>query len=139
MKIDFFDSMFNLARSTERVSGAKIVAAITKRSRIISYGFNSRKTSPFQKRFAKNEDCICLHAETYAIKNALRVIDTDDLETCSIYVLRVRKESKYGPYITGKSFPCIGCMRAISVYGLRNIYYTEDNSSNFICFEGMYK
>ena len=67
-----------LAKEKPMVYRAKIVAGIYIRNKLVSIGENSYKTHPFQARFSKHEDCIYLHAEIDAIKNALREIGVDE-------------------------------------------------------------
>ena len=81
------------------------------------------KSDPFQARYAKNSECIYLHAEIHAIKNALKHVSVNELSKASLYVLRVRKED--GMWAMSK--PCSGCMRAIAEFGIRNVFYTDDN------------
>jgi len=72
-------------------------------------------------------DQIYLHAEIDAIKNALRLIDQDQLSKCDLYIVRVkRKSSKDRAFVYGLAKPCPGCKRAIANFNLRNVFYTED-------------
>jgi len=119
------DDLFQLAKNRPRVGGARIVAAITLKDKIIAYGFNQRKTHPFQKKYAKNKDSIYLHAEVDAIKNALKEIDSETLSRCSIYIVRAKREHRSGPYIYGTSSPCSGCMKCIQQYSLRKVICHE--------------
>lgn len=132
---DFFNMMFVTAAQVEGFAHARIISFITERNKknILAMGKNQYKTHPFQKRFGKNNDCIYLHAETDAIKNALKTMKVDNLEDCDLYVMRLKQASKTGPTITGLSKPCIGCMRAIVTFGIHKVYYTEDNASDFVC------
>lgn len=128
---EIFDILFKSAIAHPAVANAKIVSCIIFKNNIISFGFNSLKTHPFQQRFSKNKDCIHLHAEIDAIKNALRYFDQDNLSKCSLYVLRVRKEDRDKSFCTGISKPCIGCMRAILTFNIKNVFYTEFKKHTF--------
>ena len=130
-----FDEMFEAAKFVDSFAHAKVVAFVTPHNKksIISVGKNQKKTHPFQKRFSKNDDCIFLHAETDAIKNALKTLHTHSLDECDLYVLRLKQASRQGPTITGNCLPCPGCMRAIAEFDIRNVYYTADHSSEFSC------
>jgi len=133
-KDNIFNILFNFTTEVVPVAGAKISAILTdKNNNIISTGFNSSKTHPFQKKFAKNEMAICLHAEIDAIKNALRNISVDEMSKTNLYICRVKRMNRGGKYITGLSKPCQGCMRAIITFGIKNVFYTEENSSSFSC------
>lgn len=114
------------ARDVTPVASARIAAAVVSGNRVISYGVNSRKTSPLQKKFGKNDQAICIHAEISAIKNALNRNGTNDLSNSILYVARAKKEGK--AFIQGIAKPCEGCMRAIAAFNLRKVFYTEDNT-----------
>src|ERR1700744_185704 len=123
-----FDEMFFDALDVEGHGHARVFAKITD-GRTASCGYNKKKTHPFQKRFGKNEDCIYLHAEIDAIKNWLRFCgDTEDLSDCDLFVMRIKRDGRRGPWVTGLSKPCEGCMRAIATFGIETVYYTEDNA-----------
>ncbi|NDB61641.1 hypothetical protein EB001_24855, partial [bacterium] len=51
-------------------SNIRFAAAVVYRNKIVSVGYNRRKSHPFQAKFAKNPEAIFLHAEVHAIKNA---------------------------------------------------------------------
>jgi tRNA(Arg) A34 adenosine deaminase TadA len=102
-----------------------LAAAITLRNSIISFGVNRMKTDPMQAKYAKNKDCIYMHAEIHAIKNALKKVEVDDLRKADLYVLRVRNED--GKRAMAK--PCDGCMRAIAEFGIRNVYFTNERGN----------
>lgn len=123
----YFDVLSKLALSVEPVASARIAACIVDRGEIISFGTNQRKTHPFQARFCKNKDAIHFHAETCAIKNALRVIDQDELARCTLYICRVKYDNgdEYHKKFTyGLACPCVGCLRAISTFNIKKVAYT---------------
>jgi deoxycytidylate deaminase len=132
---EIFDTMFKLAVDGEQVANAKIVSLITMGRKVIAFGSNRDKTHPMQFKYGKNCNAIYLHAEIDVIVNALRRLSVDELQKCSLYVLRVKRSSRSGPFIAGKSMPCDGCTRAINAFNLKNVFYTEENSSNFVCME----
>jgi len=102
----------------------KMAAAIVQKNRVISFGYNRMKTDPLQARFAKNQDCIYLHAEIACIKNALRKLDVDNLRKTDLYVMRVRNNDDGTEWAMSK--PCEGCMRAIEEFGIRRVFYTTN-------------
>lgn len=105
----------------------KIAAAIYSKNKLVAMGFNSYKTHPFQARFGKHIDCIYLHAETDAIKNALKYTDVMTLKRSSLYVARMKFESGKREYlIQGLARPCTGCQRAIATFGIEEVFYTLD-------------
>ena len=120
MKQNVMEDLFKLARARDEFpANANVVAAIARGSKIYSYGFNSYKTHPLQKRFAKNSLSIHLHAEIAAIKNYLRDNSSDSLKDKDLYVLRILKN---GSLASAK--PCEGCARAIIEFGFKNVFFT---------------
>ena len=87
---------------------------------VIATGLNSYKTHPLQQRFSKNPEAIHLHAEIDAIRRALRVVDTDELEDCTLYVARVLKSGK-----PALAKPCPGCQMALYHFNIKDVVWTE--------------
>lgn len=130
------NNLFNLAIDVNSIKNFRLMACITKRSKIISYGANEVKTHPLQHKFGKNSAAIYMHAEIAAIKNALRRIDVDELSKCTLYVCRVKyADTKGNINIPGMAKPCEGCMRAILQFGFKNVRYTTDEGeiAEFSC------
>ena len=120
-------NLFTLAQDIEPVNSSRISACIVLKNNLISYGFNQRKTHPFQAQYAKNDDSIFLHAETDAIKNALKRISTDELSRCTLYIARAKHISnRSAAWIRGLACPCEGCMRAIVQFNIKKVVYTVD-------------
>lgn len=111
-----------LAENNEGTKGKwKLASGVVHKGNLVATGVNSYKSSPFAARFSKNPEAIFLHAETDAIKSALKVLTLKELSRSSLYVVRVKKDGSYG-----NSCPCIGCTRAISEFSLREtVYYCE--------------
>ena len=107
------------------VAQARIAASVVYQNNIISIGFNQDKTHPFQKRYGKNDDAIYLHAETHAIKNAINKISKEKLSKSVLYICRVK--ILRNKFVFGMSKPCEGCMKAISTFDIKKVYYTLDN------------
>ena len=109
-------------------SGARLASAIIYKNQIISYGVNQNKSHPFHSQFSESDDAIYLHAETDAIKNALKRIPESELGKASLYVCRVKYDSNgRGKKITwGLAKPCIGCRRAIATFGIRDVIYSNE-------------
>lgn len=118
----YINILSKIAIAVEPVAQARIAAAIVYKNEIVSIGVNQRKTHPFQAKYSKNEDSIFLHAETDAIKNALKHISLDELSSSVLYICRVKIEN--GKFVFGLSKPCCGCMRAISNFGINKVYYS---------------
>lgn len=119
------DSLVILSRDNNKFNKHyKLAAAIVYKNKIISYGFNSKKSNPFQSRFSKNEHSIYLHAEVDAIKNALKKLSLEQLQKSTLIVARGKCIN--GELVHGLAKPCTGCQRAISTFGIPNVFYTED-------------
>ena len=101
------------------------VAAIVYKNKIVSFGTSHMKSHPFQARYSKNDEAIFWHAETNAIYNALRVVDTNILKKCSIYVCRVKNDVRQN-MIFGLSQPCTGCQECILDHKIPTLIYTLD-------------
>jgi tRNA(Arg) A34 adenosine deaminase TadA len=121
------NDLFNLARDHHPQDLASVVASIYISNRLVSYGFNSRKTHPLQYKYSKNSQAICIHAEIDAIRNALRVVDHSVLSSATMYIARAKSPAPRKPKsLMGMAKPCSGCARAIAAFGIRNVYFTED-------------
>ena len=118
------DEIFKLAQSVEPVRGARVAAAVVRRGKVISYGYNHKKTHPFQTRFCKNPHAIFFHAEVHAIKNALKSVDVEDLYKCELYIVRAKRDKTNRKWITGMSKPCSGCQKCIDLFDLKSVYYS---------------
>mgnify|MGYP006345926419 CR=1 FL=1 len=110
----------------EQVRSSRHAAIISYKGNQVSWGVNRYKTHPIMLQYQRNEQAIFLHAETDAIKNALK--ERDDLSRCSLYVLRIKKDDDRKTNICGIAKPCIGCMKAISTFGIKSVKYTLDNN-----------
>lgn len=103
----------------------KLAACLVIRNEIISVGFNSDKSHPLQKRFAKNIDAIFKHAEVDCIIKALKVVDEDDLKDATLYVYRVKKMNKGDTHwVSGLAEPCPGCAKAIEHFGIKRTVFS---------------
>lgn len=107
---------------------ARLAAAIVIRNEIISIGLNRRKTHPFQVQFQANDKQIYLHAETDAINRALKYISKKELSKATLYVARVKYRSNIDKRVVwAESKPCIGCQKAIELYGISNVIHTKED------------
>lgn len=120
---------FNLAKEAARHStygSIRIGAIVALGRKVVSFGFNSRKTHPIQKRlnryrFGKHFyfDDGEIHAETMAIISAAK--QNIDVSKCSIYVFRLDSlaEGK-----SGMCRPCAACMELLRRNKVREVNYT---------------
>lgn len=123
-----FSILKEIAIANPKVSGAKLAAAIVYKNKIVSIGVNSMKSSPLQAKYATNKDLsIFLHAEIAAIKNALRQLDVEDFSKVDLFVCRAKTDVKTNKMVFGLAKPCVGCMRAIIEFNVKNVYYSLDN------------
>ena len=116
-----------IAVSVEPVAQARIAASIVYRNEIISFGICQKKTHPFQAQYGKNKDCIFLHAETDAIKNALKLVNLYELSKSIMYICRVKFEDyTRSKFLFGIAKPCSGCARAITNFNISKVIYSLD-------------
>lgn len=116
------DVLYNMAKNVEPIQSARIVAGIHRKGRLLAVGFNQRKSHPLQARWSSRPERIFLHAEVDAIRNYLYNSTADSLVTCSILVVRVKKQGT--SWVCGCAKPCSGCMRALEFYGLKNVEWS---------------
>ncbi len=113
-------------------AGARVAASIVYKNKIISIGTNSLKSHPFQKKYASVEHAIYLHAETDAIRLALRHLTESELAKATLYVCRVKHQNGgNSPVIWGLSKPCIGCQRAIATFNISKVVYSGEGTLVF--------
>lgn len=127
---EILNTLIKAAIAHEADLPAKVAAAVVRRGKVLSIGFNYKKSDPLQKRFGKNEEAIFLHAEIHAIKMALRDISVEELAGCDIYIARVKRpRPRSSEWVWGLAKPCEGCARAIAEFDIRNVVYTTDEQT----------
>ena len=112
-----------LAMDSPPHAGARVCAVIAHRGEVLSVGYNSSKSHPFQARYRKNPHAVFWHAETASINNALKKNYHDLLSKSTMYVLRLTHASN-----PALSMPCEGCARAISEHNINRVLYTTGDS-----------
>lgn len=90
----------------------RIGALVLNKSKIISKGFNQRKTHPRLKSFGP--DYMFLHAETCALFS----IDKGQGDT--IVVVRIKGDGSFSC-----SKPCENCLSFIKEHGIKRIIFTD--------------
>lgn len=124
------DILEEIADGTAPVGTARVAAAIVQRNTIVSIGTNQYKSHPFQLKYGRNADSIYLHAETDAIRRALRKLDVDDLSRCTLYITRLKYDGhRKKKSILGLSCPCAGCMRAIVQFEIKKVIFSCDDQT----------
>jgi len=130
---DVIDMLVKLAGSAPKVGRASIAACIMDRSQVVSWGFNQKKSHPFQARFGRNDEAIYLHAETDAIKNAIKHLGTEDLSRCTLFVGRSKRVSPFTKkQIYGLAKPCYGCAKAIATFNIKRTVWSVEEAG-FSC------
>lgn len=109
-----------LAQDSLPHAGARVCAILAHRGEILSVGFNSSKSHPFQARYRKNPHAVFWHAETAAINNAIKRDNSRFLTRSTMYVLRLTHAGN-----TALSMPCEGCARAILEHQIPRVLYTS--------------
>jgi tRNA(Arg) A34 adenosine deaminase TadA len=114
---------------TNPVAGnARLAACVVHRNDIIAFGVNEMKSHPFQAKYGKNSNSVYLHAETSAIKNALKYISQDELSKSTLYICRIKyHDADKKSMVFGLSRPCPGCFRCINTFNIKQVVYTLDN------------
>lgn len=123
----YMNMLSRIAIAVQPVARARIAACVIYKNEVISFGINQKKSHPFQAIYGTNKESIFLHAETDAIKNALKVISVNELTKSSLYICRVKYEAcNKNKFIFGLAKPCPGCSRAIANFGIKNVFYSLD-------------
>jgi len=115
-----------IASDVEPVRKARIASAVVYRDKVISYGFNSKKSHPFAQKFQKNPHAIFLHAETSAILRATKRISAKELRQSTLFVVRVKLDLR-GRMSYGLAKPCTGCQSCIDSHGIPRVLFTLDS------------
>jgi deoxycytidylate deaminase len=128
------DMLKNVASDNEHpVRAYRHAAAVVIKNKVVGMGVNSYKTHPFQTKYASKDEAIYLHAETSAIKDALRTVPVEELGRATLYVARVKKKGpKSIEYINAMSKPCEGCERCIADFGIRTVIYTTEEGIDML-------
>jgi len=114
-----------MAQDVVPVGNARVTAAIVYKRQVIAYGKNIRKSSPFQKRFGRNEESIWGHAENVAARNAInRMGSVEFLRSSTLIVARMKIVN--GKWVRGLACPCEGCSRMIDAYGIPRVIWSEE-------------
>lgn len=128
----YIKMVFDIAKDVEPVRGSRMAAMLVKGKTPVAWGFNHKKSNPFQARFAKKPEAVYFHAEVHTIKNALRTINVDDLKQCTLYIARAKKgdgQSSSRRWQYGMAKPCSGCANCINEFELKSVVYTTDEET----------
>jgi len=128
------EMLTRLAIESEGVANGRVrmASGIVYKKHLVATGVNSYKTHPIMNGEGYRSGQIFLHAEMDAIRNALRLITQEQLMKCDLYIVRVKRPYRRSKaWIHGLAKPCPGCQKAIANFGLKNIYWTEDQDLTF--------
>lgn len=107
---------------------SNIVAMIIHKNKMISIGYNSKKSHPLQARFQKNSEAIFIHAEIDAIRKASSILTPKQFRSSTMILMRVKKDGSWGI-----SKPCVhkngqGCQAAITAFGIGKVLYSTNET-----------
>jgi tRNA(Arg) A34 adenosine deaminase TadA len=106
-----------------------MAAGITYKKHLISTGVNRRKTHPMMLGEGYRTDQLFMHAEVDAIRNALRLITPEQLKQCDLHIVRVKRPHiASNRWVYGLAKPCAGCSNIIKSYGIKRVFWSEDES-----------
>ena len=122
------EAYFAAAKSVSELSNfprVKIGCIAVYKHKIISSGFNSRKTSPIQKKYNayrfSADTPHCIHAEISCLKPLIGREDID-FKNVELFLYRETADKQLAP-----SRCCDSCMKLIKDLGIRHINYTTEN------------
>lgn len=116
-------------------------AVMAYKGHIIGRGHNSSKTHPMQQEYDiryrdfnnhANGEFIrhSIHAEVACLNSISYVVGRDvNWSKVKIYVYRMAPGKKLG---YGLAKPCPACMAALRDYGIRKVYYTDDDGLSYL-------
>lgn len=122
---------FKLAKNASMFSDfprQHIGAILVYKNRVIAVGWNTTKENPIQKKYNQyrgfdTDVCVnSLHAEMMCLIKARKL--NIEWSKASLFIYRSFKNGK-----NAIARPCEACMQAIKDYGIKNIYYTSENSN----------
>lgn len=122
------NTLTHFAQGLPKISGARIIAALVYKDKIIALGRNQHKTHPLAKKFNRSETKIHLHAEINVIVNSLNSYNRQEIKSSYLLVCRVRRVGHKWSY--GLAAPCEGCWRAINAFKIPLTYYTCNSDFN---------
>jgi len=106
-----------------------MAAGIVYRKHLIATGVNQPKTHPLMLGDGYREDQRFRHAEVDAIQSALRLITAEQLKRCELHIVRVKRPCTASKrWVYGLAKPCAGCTNIIENYGIKKVFWTEDES-----------
>ena len=106
-----------------------MAAGIVYKRQLIATGTNQPKTHPLMMSEGYRDDQKFRHAEVDAIRNALRIVTPAQLAQCEMHIVRVKRPHiRSNKWVYGLAKPCTGCANIIDKYGIKRVFWTEDES-----------
>jgi tRNA(Arg) A34 adenosine deaminase TadA len=109
----FAKAALELAMAADNGMTHQLCALVVKRNRVLSIGYNSRKTSPLMRTAMQ-----MLHAECEAMARCY----ANSLQGSEIIVARIKNSGR-----PGLAKPCGFCENAMRDRGIRRVYYTTNS------------
>lgn len=123
----FLNLLSKIATDIPNPYKTRIAAAVVYRGDVISIGINQKKSHPFQAKYSKHPESVYLHAETAAIKNAIKYLTVEELKDSILYVCRVKYyDHTKRKMVFGLASPCPGCQKCIATFGIGTVIYSLD-------------
>lgn len=126
------DNFFRLARNASLNSNFRqhhLGAVAIYRGNVLAIGYNSKKTSPIQKKY--NKARIKFDVEASYATNSLHAeiacltkIKYLDIDFSKVYLF-IYREHKNGQKALAK--PCPACTKYIKDMGIKDVYYTTES------------
>lgn len=96
---------------------ARHFAYLLDKTRVIGIGWNKAKNHPWLRKFNYPSICNSIHAELNVLSR-----NRNNCYGKDMVVLRINRNNKLD-----MSRPCIGCMSAIKIMGIRSVCYTNED------------
>jgi len=128
------NKFFTLAKNASTFSDferIKIGSILVYKNKIISVGWNMKKSHPYQKilnkyrSYDEERNKNYLHSEISCLLNAKDL--NINWNKVSIFIYR---EDKNGNLAICK--PCSSCVKALNEKGIKKVFYTDKNGYNYI-------
>ena len=121
----------------------KLGCVITYKGHIIGRGHNSVKSNPLQKKYNRKYrhfNCVrgeyirdSIHAEIAALSSVPYAVGKDiNWAKVNLYVFRLCPGKKRG---YGNARPCPACMGAIRDFGIKNVFFSDEDGFSYLRLE----
>lgn len=136
MNINKFFTLAKNASTFSDYENIKIGSVLVYKNKVISVGYNTKKSHPYQKilnkyrnqngrEFDINKRHNYLHSEI----NCLLNVKDSNINWSKAYIF-IYREDKNGNITMSK--PCKGCEYSLKSKGIKKVFYTDKNGYNYI-------